>query len=71
MNKISRLPKIGQIAIVHGEDNFDEIRLARVINIDKKNETMSVVFLDELFNELEEGTTSFLYVEKYEGKMIN
>jgi hypothetical protein len=71
MNKISRLPKVGQIAIVHDEDNFDETRLARVINIDKKNETMSVVFLDELFNELEQGTTSFLYVEKYEGKMIN
>jgi len=68
--KTNRLPKVGQIAIVHDEDDFSKTRLARVINIDKKNETMSVVFLDELFFEQEEGTTSFLYVEKYEGKMI-
>ena len=69
MIKNARLPKVGQIAIVHDEDNFSDTRLARVINIDKKNEMMSVVFLDELFNELEEGTVSFLYIEKYEGKM--
>lgn len=68
--KKRRLPKVGQIAIVHDEDNFKETRLARVINIDENNETMSVVFLDDLFDELEDGTVSFLYIEKYEGKLI-
>ncbi|MBP5694465.1 MAG: hypothetical protein J6X03_03305 [Bacilli bacterium] len=69
MKKV-RLPKVGQIAIVHDEDDYSSTRLARVINIDYTNEMMSVIFLDDLFEELEEGNVSFLYLEKYEGKVI-
>ena len=68
--KINKLLKIGQIAIVHNPDNPSSTRLARIINIDEVNETMSVIFLDELFKEQEEGIVHFLYLEKYEGKVF-
>ena len=58
--------RIGQIVEVHHDD---EIRVARILNINKDHEDAVVTYLDDIFMDLETETVSLLKLSKYEKKV--
>lgn len=58
--------RIGQIVEVHKDD---EIRIARILNINEDHEDAVVTYLDDIFMDLETETVSLLNLTKYEKKV--
>ncbi len=58
--------RIGQIVEVHHDD---EIRVARILNINEDHEDAVVTYLDDIFMDLETETVSLLKLSKYEKKV--
>ena len=58
--------RIGQIVEVHHDD---EIRVARILNINENHEDAVVTYLDDIFMDLETETVSLLKLSKYEKKV--
>ncbi len=58
--------RIGQIVEVH---NDDEIRIARILNINEDHEDAVVTYLDDILMDLETETVSLLNLTKYEKKI--
>lgn len=67
MKTFKKRIRVGEIVKIYDEDN--EFRLGRVLNVDYKNELAMIVYLDDLFKDLETVTVSILNLEKYEGKI--
>ena len=57
----------GNIVKVYDDNNL--YRLARVVDINYSTEQVMVVYLDELFNDLELDSTSIMKIRLYEGLM--
>lgn len=58
--------RIGQIVEVHHDD---EIKVARILNINEDHEDAVVTYLDDIFMDLETETVSLLKLSKYEKKV--
>ncbi len=67
MKTFKKRIRVGEIVKIYDEDN--EFKLGRVLNVDYKNELAMIVYLDDLFKDLETVTVSILNLEKYEGKI--
>ncbi len=58
--------RIGQIVEVHHDD---ELRIARILNINNEHEDAVITYLDDIFMDLETETVSLLKLSKYEKKV--
>lgn len=67
MKTFKKRIRVGEIVKIYDEDN--EFKFGRVLNVDYKNELAMIVYLDDLFKDLETVTVSILNLEKYEGKI--
>ena len=64
---MKRRIRSGNIVKVYDDSNL--YRLARVVDINYSTEQVMVVYLDELFNDLELDSTSIMKIRLYEGLM--
>ena len=64
---MKRRIRSGNIVKVYDDNNL--YRLARVVDINYSTEQVMVVYLDELFNDLELDSTSIMKIRLYEGLM--
>lgn len=58
--------KVGKIVYVYKDNEL--YKKARVLNINRSNECVVVMYLDDLFNDLYEDTVNIMNIRLYEGE---
>lgn len=58
--------KVDKIVYVYKDNEF--YKKARVLNINRSNECVVVMYLDDLFNDLYEDTVNIMNIRLYEGE---